>query len=221
MENKSIDSMLQSFSKNEDDTWLMNVMQLNMDCIIALQKQKTKSILSSLVNIKAIVAFLGILWIWFLVFLLVHSLTIEKIFFVVSVAAIVIFNVYAVVIYIMHIVLIKQINKSNSITETQHKLARLQTSTMQITRVLFLQSPFYTTWFLSVDMLAGASTIMLIFQFFITAFFTFLSVWLYRNINFENAGRKWFKILFSGKEWTSVTKAIAFMQEIEDFKNDK
>ena len=74
MEDKSIDSMLQSFGKNEDDTWLMNVMQLNMDCIIALQKQKTKSILSSLVSIKAVVAFIGILWIWFLVFLLLIQL---------------------------------------------------------------------------------------------------------------------------------------------------
>jgi Na+-driven multidrug efflux pump len=118
-------------------------------------------------------------------------------------------------------VLIRQINKSNNITQTQHKLAQLQTSTMHITRILFLQSPFYTTWFLSVDMLAGTSAGLLIFQCCITIFFTLLAIWLYRNIKYENADKKWFKILFSGKEWTSVTAAIAFMQEIEDFKNDK
>ena len=221
MDDKSIDNMLQVYNSKQEDTWLMNVMQLNMDCIIALQKQKAKNSLSSLTRIKTIVAFAGILWIWLLVFLLMHSLSMEKIFFVVSVGAIVIFNVYAVIIYFKHIVLIRQINKSNNITQTQHKLAQLQTSTMHITRILFLQSPFYTTWFLSVDMLAGTSTGLLIFQCCITAFFTLLSIWLYRNIKYENADKKWFRILFSGKEWTSVTKAIAFMQEIEDFKNDK
>lgn len=221
MEDRSIDSMLQSFNKNEDDSWLMNVMQLNMDCIIALQTQKAKKTLRSLIWFKAVTLILGILWLWFLVFLIMHSPLPEKIFFVVSAGVIALVTAIAVVVYIKHIILIRQINNSASVTDTQLKLAKLQTSTLQIVRILFLQSPFYTTWFLTSDMLSKASTGILIFQICITGLFTFFSIWLYRNISYKNKDKKWFRILFNSPEWTSVNKAMAFIKEIDDFKNDK
>lgn len=221
MEDKSLDSMLQSFNKKEDDTWLMNVMQLNMDCIIAMQTQKAKSALRSVIWFKAVTLILGILWVWFLVFLIIHSQLPEKIFFVVSAGVIALVTAMAVVVYIKHILLIRQINNSASVTDTQMKLAKLQTSTLQIVRILFLQTPFHTTWFLTYNMLATAGTGILIFQICITSLFTFFAVWLYRNISYKNKDKKWFRILFNSPEWTSVSKAIAFIQEIDDFRNDR
>jgi len=221
MEERSIDNLLQSYNNKADDTWLMNVMKLNMDCIVAMQTQKAKSALVSVTWFKIFTIIAGILWVWFLCCLLLYSLTPEKIFFVVSAGVIMLISAAAVVVYIKHIILIRQINNSNNVTNTQMKLAKLQTSALQIVRILFLQMPFHTTWFLTTDMLAKAGTGILIFQILITAAFTFLAVWLYRNISLKNADKKWFKILFSGKEWTGVIKAMAFVQEIDDFKNDR
>ena len=69
-------------------------------------------------------------------------------------------------------------------------------------------------------MIASNWTAFFLISLPITLFFVFVSIWLYKNINYKNADKKWLKILFSGKEWTSVIKAVKFMKEIEDFKRE-
>jgi len=221
MEDRSFENMLQSFKEKDNDTWLMNVMQLNMDCIITVQTQKAKSKLTSVAIIKVLGILLGLLWVWLLGSLGFAAYIVGNIFFAVSAGAVMFISIVAIIVYIKHLVLIAQIKESDSITYNQRKLAELQTSTLKITRILFLQMPFYSTWFITPTLLANAGTAELVIQVVITASLTFLSIWLYRNISFKNANKKWFRILFGNSEWTGVTKAIAFMKEIDDFKNDK
>jgi len=222
MNDLELQAIWQSYDKKLEEARLLNLQSwaLNLQCFEALQKQKATSKLKSLINLKAFIAFLGIVWVAFLSFLVYHSLELSKIFFVVSVSAIIIVNIIAIVVYITHIVWLKQINNSDNIVSTQQKLARLQTSTMWITRILFLQTPFHTTWFISFKMFAHASVGAWMFQICITLFFTWIAIWLYRNISYKNMDKKWFRILFSSSEWTSVVKAIDFIKEIEDFKKD-
>ncbi len=221
MEERSLNNMMKAFNSKTEDTWLMNVMQLNMDCIITLQKQKAKATLRSLAWFKIFAIALGILWVWFLSLLMIGFFSPQNIIFLVSVGTVALITAVAIIVYINHVFLIRQINNSDTIVNTQLKLAKLQTSTLQITRILFLQTPFYSTWFLSYRVLMQAGTLWLTIQICVTAMLTFLSIWLYRNISYKNAGKKWFKILFNTPEWTSVIKAIAFIQEIDDFKSDR
>jgi len=221
MEDRSFENMLQSFKEKDNDTWLMNVMQLNMDCIITVQTQKAKSKLTSVAIIKVLGILLGLLWVWLLGSLGFAAYIVGNVFFAVSAGIVMLISIIAIIVYIKHLVLIAQIKESDSITYNQRKLAELQTSTLKITRILFLQMPFYSTWFITPTLLANAGTAWLVIQVVITASLTFLSIWLYRNISFKNANKKWFRILFGNSEWTGVTKAIAFMKEIDDFKNDK
>ena len=221
MEDRSFENMLQSFKEKDNDTWLMNVMQLNMDCIITVQTQKAKSKLTSVAIIKVLGILLGLLWVWLLGSLGFAAYIVGNVFFAVSAGIVMLISIIAIIVYIKHLVLIAQIKESDTITYTQRKLAELQTSTLKITRILFLQMPFYSTWFITPTLLANAGTGWLIVQIVTTASLTFLSIWLYRNISFKNVNKKWFRILFGNTEWTGVTKAIAFMKEIDDFKNDK
>jgi hypothetical protein len=221
MEDRSFENMLQSFKEKDNDTWLMNVMQLNMDCIITVQTQKAKSKLTSVAIIKVLGILLGLLWVWLLGSLGFAAYIVGNIFFAVSAGIVMLISIIAIIVYIKHLVLIAQIKESDTITYTQRKLAELQTSTLKITRILFLQMPFYSTWFITPTLLANAGTGWLTVQIVCTTALTFLSIWLYRNISFKNANKKWFRILFGNSEWTGVTKAIAFMKEIDDFKNDK
>ena len=69
-------------------------------------------------------------------------------------------------------------------------------------------------------MIASSWTAFFLISLPIALFFVFVSIWLYRNINYKNADKKWFKMIFSSKEWTSVIKAIKFMKDIEDFKRE-
>ncbi|MEP6844539.1 MAG: hypothetical protein ABI861_00980 [Panacibacter sp.] len=221
MEEKSLDSMLHSFNNNENDTWLMNVMKLNLDCIINMRMQKAKSGLTSVAIIKIIAVVFGLLWVWLLGTLGFAAFMVGNIFFTISADAVMLITIIAIAVYIKHLVLISQIKNSDSIIYTQTKLAELQTSTLKITRILFLQMPFYSTWFITPALLSNAGTGWLAFQFLITILLAALAIWLYRNISFDNVNKKWFRVLFNSSEWTNVTKAIAFIKEIDDFKNDK
>lgn len=220
MEKRSLENMLQSFKEKDNDTWLMNVMQLNMDCIINMQIQKAKSKLMPVAIIKVIAILLGILWVWLLGSLGFAAYTAGNVFFAVSAGAAMAITIVAIAVYIKHLVFISQVRYSDNIIYTQEKLAELQTSTLQITRILFLQAPFYSTWFLTPALLANASIGWIIFQFVVTGALTVFSVWLFINISLKNVNKKWFRILFSSSEWTNVSQAIAFMKEIDAFKKE-
>ena len=153
-----------------------------------------------------------------LVFLLVNSLAWSKIFFVVSVAAISGFNIYAIIVYIQHTVLIAEIDNSESLIEVQERTARLKASTLQATRVLFLQTPFYATFFWNFQWMKEGPVSFWLIAFPVALLLAGGAIWLYRNIHQGNSDRKWFKLLFSGREWTSVIKAMDYLKEIEEYK---
>src|SRR5579859_4479517 len=119
---------------------------VNLRTFEYLQTHKAKSKLDSLATFKVWVALLGVVWVLFLG-ILVYGNRMKNPYFTISVACILLFNVFAVAIYIKHIVLIRQIDYSQSITATQKKLTELQASTINVARILFLQTPFFCTWF--------------------------------------------------------------------------
>ena len=194
---------------------------LNFKSFEAIQTQKAKSKLNSLGRFKTWAIVAGILWVAFLAFLIYHSFTFSKIFFVLSAGIIALTTLIAVIVYIQHVIWIRQIDNSESVVEVQKKAAKLQTSTLQIVRILFLQMPFYTTFWFTPQMVMSGDIKFWFISFPIVLLFSFFSIWLYRNINFRNVNKKWFKILFNSPEWTSVAKAIEFVKEIEDYKNDR
>ncbi len=221
METNELKSIWQGLNNPGNDTWLMNVMQLNLHCIESIQMQKARTKLNALQTGKIIMILLGILWSGVLFFLVLNSLVWSKIFFVVSAGAIALASAVAVGVYIYHVVLISQINQSDSIVATQQKLAKLQSSTLQIVRILWLQMPFYCTWFITPQMMAASNAGWWAFTIGITGFFTVASIWLYRNISFKNMDKRWFRLLFSGIGWTYIVKAMEYTKEIEAFKNEK
>lgn len=222
MEDLELKNIWKEYDKKIEEAKILNLQSwvVNLQTFEHLQTQKAKSKLNGVSTRKKWMIFLGIAWIAFLVFLLFNSLQFSKIFFAFSIGAITIFNIIAVVTYIKHTVLISEIDNSESLVETQKKLAELQTSTLQITRILFLQTPFYCTFSWSQLWITGSPVSFWLISFPITIFFIWLSLWLYKNISYKNVNKKWFKILFSGKEWTSVTKAMQYLNEIDEFKKE-
>jgi hypothetical protein len=181
-----------------------------------LQAHKAQSILKSLSTFKKQAVALGILWVLFLG-ILVYGNHFKNLYFSISVIIILFFTIIAIAAYIRHIVLLNQINYSESILDTQKKLTELQASSIKIVRILWLQMPFYTTFFWNTKWINSDIKFWLI-TFPIFLFFTFLAIWLYRNISLKNADKKWFKILLGDKEWTSIINAKKYLEEIEEFK---
>src|SRR5205807_507174 len=86
---------------------------LNLQCFEELQSHKAKSKLTSLANFKLGVIIFGIVYVLFLA-LLVYGNYGKNIFFAVSMSMIAIITTIAIVVYIKHIVIIKQISYSDS-----------------------------------------------------------------------------------------------------------
>ncbi len=185
-----------------------------------LQTQKAKIKLNKLAIFKKWAIALGIGLVALLCFLIFNTITWQGIFFNISLGMIALFTQLAVIAYIRQVLLIHQIDESNSLVETQQKLAVLQSSTLRITGILWLQMPFYCTMSLTPAMLANGGIKAWVISIVVTGLFTFAAIWLYRNIHYKNRHKKWFKILFNNLEWTYVTKAIEYLDEIDKFKHE-
>lgn len=222
MKDSELKDLLSSYNHQLEEAKVLNLQSwvLNYKCYESIQSHKAKSKLKSLITFKMIAMLLGIVWILFLGYLLYYSLEMTKIFFVISCGAIMLFTAIAIIVYVYHIVLIRKINNSENVLKTQETIARLRLSTINIVRILFLQTPFYSTFFWSLQWIKNDPLSFWLIAFPITLFFILISIWLYRNISYKNVNKKWFKMLFNSPEWTSLTKASAFLNEIENFKKD-
>jgi hypothetical protein len=210
------DITLKNIWKAQDEK-LDRAMKLNLFLMESMQKQKAQSKLSGLAGLKLVAVILGILWSLFLG-ILVYGNQLQNIYFTVSVGMILLITIAAITIYIKHIVLIKEIDYSQSITDTQKKLAKLQASTFN-SRFILLQTPFYTTWFWSTEMIQASVIKFCLIAVPITVLFTVLTIWLYRNLTPLKMHKKWVSYLLKNDpEQVPVIQAQKFLNEIEEFK---
>lgn len=206
------------------DAKLEQSLILNRQLLKEVVTQKAKSSLEKLAGLKT----RGIisLCIYLIILGLILSYAISHYssaanYFIVSVSMIFIVNVRALYDYIKHLVWIQQINYDGSIVAIQQKLSRLQFSIVRHSRIMTLQFPFFTTFFLSNTWFPQSVGIpYILFQIFLTGSFTYLSWWLYKNQTIANLDKKWFRKLLAGSGGKRVEDAIAFYKEIEAYKND-
>ncbi len=200
------------------DNVLEKSLNLNTHLLEKLQIQKVRFSFQSLLRVKIFGVFIGIGFLLFLGYLLINHHT--QIIFSVSIAMVLIFNTIATIGYTRHIILISKINLSKNIAYTQEKLALLQSSIIKHFRILCLQLPFHTTWFIPDALLTEGSTTYWAVQGTVTGLFILATVWLYRNISYKNINKKWLKKLIEGDGGTTVSKAMLFIAEIEEFKKE-
>ncbi len=222
MEDITLQNLWKEYDQKLEESRVLNLQSwaLNKQSFEMIQTQKAKSKLNRLASFKIGSIILGILLMIVLCWLIFSTITWQGIFFNISAGMIVLFTLIAVIAYIKQVALIRQIDESNSVVETQQKLALLQALTLRITGILWLQMPFYSTISLTPAMFVTGGLKTWVITIIATGTLTFASVWLYRNIHYKNRHKKWFKILFSSLEWTYVTRAIEFMDEIERFKKE-
>jgi hypothetical protein len=204
---------------NAYDKKLERSLKLNMRLLEGMQKDKAKSKLNSLVSIKVFGVIIGIIWVLFLG-LLVYGNHFKNVYFSTSVAVIMFFSVIAIGAYIRHIVLISQIDYTESITIAQTRLAELQVSTINSTRFVWLQLPFYTTFFWNQDWMNKDMRFWLI-AFPISLLFTAIAIWLYKSITPGNLHKPWVKkFMMIGTEYKYALSASELLQEIEEFRKE-
>ncbi len=215
MEERDILALWKSYDQKLEANLLLN--RKNTADITGM---KVQSLLASMKPIKIFTLVVGVLWVLFVDTLIINLFAIANPFFLISAGIQVLLTKFAIGIYLYQLILIHQVDVSEPIVATQSRLTRLQSSTLWVARLLFLQLPVWTTFYWNKSMLENGNTFLYIIQIAVTLAFAFLAVWLFLNIRYENRDKKWFKLIFDGIEWTPVIRSMELYRGIEAFNED-
>lgn len=196
-------------------------LSLNRRLLEEMIKQKAQNVLRKLRRFKIGGILAAVIYLMLLGIILSYAIfnySPAANYFIISIGTIFLINVKALADYIKHLIWINNINFDGSITEVQNKLVRLTLSIYAHNRIVVLQFPFWTTFFLSNKWFPqSVGWGYITFQIIFTLSFTYLAYWLYKNQTPKNAHKKWVRILNNGSGGKSVTKALEFYKEIEEF----
>jgi hypothetical protein len=200
---------------NEQLETAIRINKANTDDITRI---KAYSLLSSVKPVKVFALVAGICWVLFLDSLLFAVWNNASPFFVGSALIQTILTKIAIGVYVYQLILINQTDLSEPIMATQERLSRLQSSTLWITRLLFLQLPVWTTFYWNNSMIQNGHWALWLLQVLVTAGLIVLAVWLFFNIRYKNREKRWFRWLFQGKEWEPLLRAMDLLKKIEEYK---
>jgi hypothetical protein len=213
MEDKELINLWKAYDKKLEEN-----LKINKKNAEDITKIKLHSHLLSMKPLKIFTIIVGILWVVFVDTLIVIAFKSGISFFLVSAIIQVLLTKLAVGVYIYQLILINQIDISDSILVTQEKIATLKSSTIWITRLLFLQFPVWNTFYWTQAAWENGGTLWYAIQIPLTAAFTYLALWMFLNIKYENRHKKWFRLIFKGKEWIPLMKSIEMLEQIEVYK---
>ena len=200
------------------DEKLEKTLSLNHKLIIELQQQKAKNALKPARNYKVLAITVGVIYATLVAYFLYHLSPIASIFMNVSVGIHLVITLIAIGMYIRQLVLISEIDRSENIMRMQQKFAKLQSSTVKVIGICFLQLPVFATWNINLELINDRPLAFWLIQMPIVALFTFAGIWFYKNLSLKNIDKRWFRMMFYGVEWSSILKSGRFLKEIEDFE---
>ena len=200
------------------ETKLEKSLQLNYKIIREVQGQKADDKIRSFKKNQVFGVIGGILWILLLVYLVFHAL--NNIYFVVSVGLIAVFNIFAVGTYIRHLAILDQLNITDSITAAQQKLAVIQASLNNVSRLMILQAPLYCTFWYNQDLVENGGLTFWLINLAVVGFFVAASIYLFKTLTYKNIHRKWVKGFIESFGGKQLSKAMEFLNEIDEYKKE-
>lgn len=185
-----------------------------------LTKRNVSHFLSSMKPIKIFTLLAGLLWVlgigYVLIKLTINAYDQVSLYFLYSAYFQVMLTAVAVILYIIQLSTLYSIDFNKPVVILQKTLIKLKASTLNITKILILQLPFWTTFYWNESMFKNGTLPLFILQGAVTISFTYLSLWLFFHLKFENADKWWFKLLLQGKEWEPLITSINILNEMEE-----
>lgn len=199
-------------------------LKLNRELLESSIHRKAELALQPLIKLKTIVIAITIPYLLILAFALffaVRNYDSSKSYFIVSVSAILLVNIKALIDYITHLRMAKKIDFNDTVVKVQQQLSALQFSIINHGKIMCLQFPFFTTFYLSNKWFPDEIGFgYIIFQILLTGTFIYVSYHLYKSQTIENINKKWFRKMIAVSGGNSVLKAIDFYKELEQFKDN-
>src|SRR5690554_154173 len=183
---------------------------------------KVHGFLGSMKPIKIFTLLVGVVWVGLGAIILSHiylyAFSEANKFFLISATVQVALTAIALWIYLYQLITIYQVDITDPILKTQKTLANLRLSTLWSARIMFLQLPVWTTFWWNETMFTDWNLLQWAMTAIVTVLFTYAAVWLFFNIKYENRNKKWFRLIFNGKEWTPLMKSMALLEQVEAYK---
>lgn len=176
---------------------------------------KVQSVLATMKPIKRFTLAAGLVWVAFLALVTLIGLAAGNPYLWVSAGAVGLLNTVAIIMYVYQLVMIGRTDLSLPVAAAQQRIVQLKMSTLSVTRILFLQLPFWTTFYLSPGLVAEYGLISFGTQIVVTGAFVWAAWWLFANIRFENRHKRWFQLLFADREWTPLVQSAEMLAELE------
>lgn len=216
MEDKALKQMWASINAKQDLT-----LELNRKLLKNSVDLNIRGLLKTMKPIKYFALIIGIFWVIWVDIIIINTFEIASPFFVVSAGIQVLLTKLAIGIYLYQLITIAQVDVTEPILSTQDKLARLKASTMWVAKLLFLQLPVWSTFYLHQAMFTPDNALLLVVQVICTGALAYLAIWLFININIKNKDKRWFKQIFVGAEWNPIIKSMEMIEEIKAYKLEK
>lgn len=217
MNENELKSLWQSFNEKSERN-----LRVNKENTDEITKLKTQNLLASMKPIKIFTLFVGIIWVLFggiiVTNFFVYAYDKVSLFFLYSAAVQLILTAVAIGIYLYQLIMISNVNISDSVISAQKKLSYLKVSTLWSAKILFLQLPFWTTFYLSKEMIVSGNIAYILVNGFFTLIFVYLATWLFFNIKYENRNKKWFQWIFRGKEWQPILESMELLNHIDNYQ---
>lgn len=188
-----------------------------------ITRMKVYTLLSSMKPIKIFTLLIGILWVGigvsFLSQMYLNAFSETNKCFLFSASIQVGLTAVALLIYLYQLITISEVDISDPVLKTQEKLTSLKLSTLWVARILVLQLPVWTTFWWNETMFKDWNLFQWAVTGIVTLSFTYFAIWLFFNIKYENRNKRWFKLIFKGKEWTPLMNSIELMEQINNYKD--
>lgn len=215
MEENQLLALWESYDKKLSENLVLN-RQNAQD----ITKIKVKSLLSGMQPMKIFAILLGIIWVGLLDMIVFNIWPAASPMFLISVGIHIFLTKLAIGIYIYQLVLINLVDINDPILYTQEKIAKLKSSTIWITRLLFLQLPAWSVFFWTKEMFQNLNFLQISIHVGVALGMCYLGIWLFRNIRFENRDKKWFRLLLGGIEWDPIMKSFDLLHQIDEAKRE-
>jgi hypothetical protein len=210
---------------NEYDKKISQSLSINAQLLGELKTEKAYSRLKKLLSNRFIELIIGLIFSFVLGNFLYknwHSPGLA-----ISSGIIMAFTIFALSGCIRQIYLISKFDLNQPIIENQKILAMLQSFIIIYLRIGLLQFPFYLAYisiafrmFFGIDMWQNGNLTWLIIQLAFSVLLIPISLWIFKKISHKNMNIHWVKYLIESSGGKTVTRAMEFLNEIEDYKTE-
>ncbi|RZL16674.1 MAG: hypothetical protein EOO62_00600 [Hymenobacter sp.] len=185
---------------------------------LASTQRPAAAALGALRPLKALALALGLGWVVLVDAVLLRVWPWASWFFLVSAGLQVLLTQVVLGIYLYQLLLLRQVNAGAPVVATQHRIARLQATTLGAIRVSVLQLPCWTTFYWNAHFPLHAPLGWLLLQAGLTLLATLAAVWLFRHLTYANRHQRWFQWVFNGPEWQPLTQALHLLEQIAAYQ---